>query len=674
MNDQTAFGGMPPMAARFAGPLFAAWGERMRAEALRELLDGASRRTGIPPASASTRQNSAWSNSDPATLHSIRQAAVAERGTPWPQALASDYARYFRDGDRLTYETAVGARQQRLARAVLMAAAGSGEPHPADDPQAWIDEVGDGVTLLCEQSSWSWAAHDDTNSRFGHVVPTASSPYLDLGAGEVVAQLAWVDHVLGDALDARIPGLRARIRHEAAFRVFEPFVLRRDWWWIGDTRPPMNWNAWIHGNVIAAAVLLLDDAGLPGDGAVQRAEVVALALEGLDRYLAELPDDGAVDEGFAYWWQGAARMLECLAFVSNVTGGALDARKIPVVRQVLRFPMRMQLGGPWYYNVADGPAELTGTEPWHIPFRWGLDTGDDEVVRHASGGRRPGHPLVSATAGLGRMLHALADPDWRDTTPAAAPLPKLVWLPSVQVMLARESAGESGGLALAVKGGHNGENHNHKDVGSFVVALDGRPVVVDAGQPTYTAQTFGADRYALRVMQSGWHNAPAPLGLEQGEGREFAARLVHAPGDTAPLLDRRNRADTDAITLELAGAYPLPPGSSWRRRAVLDRGQRVVRIEDEWALGASGTAEPTAVHLLLAGEVTADGTGVRVRNRAAASALLIDWGDATLSAQLEEWMLDDERLEKVWGPSLTRLTLELPRSAGSLTMTMGAAQ
>jgi hypothetical protein len=31
--------------------------------------------------------------------------------------------------------------------------------------QDWLDEVIDGAYLLCEQSSWSWAAHDDVFSR-----------------------------------------------------------------------------------------------------------------------------------------------------------------------------------------------------------------------------------------------------------------------------------------------------------------------------------------------------------------------------------------------------------------------------------------------------------------------------------------------------------------------------
>ena len=40
-------------------------------------------------------------------------AADAERGTPWPQTLASQYARFFRDGDRTVYEAHVAARHAR---------------------------------------------------------------------------------------------------------------------------------------------------------------------------------------------------------------------------------------------------------------------------------------------------------------------------------------------------------------------------------------------------------------------------------------------------------------------------------------------------------------------------------------------------------------------------------
>src|SRR6478735_5913386 len=103
--------------------------------------------------------------------------ATAERGTPWPQPLASQYARYRRDGDRVEYEDRVFAREDRLTRAVVAALV-------SDDP-AWVDEVADGVILLCEQSSWCWPAHGDP----GTTLPVVTEPVLDLGAGEVAARL-----------------------------------------------------------------------------------------------------------------------------------------------------------------------------------------------------------------------------------------------------------------------------------------------------------------------------------------------------------------------------------------------------------------------------------------------------------------------------------------------------
>src|SRR5215470_5734572 len=167
--------------------------------------------TSLPVPPASDRAIWAPDRVHAQTLGDLRERAEPERGTPWPIPLAHGYARYFRDGDRDAYEQIVFARQSRLTRAAVLAAV-------TLDP-LWMDEVADGVTLLCEQSSWCWPAHDDTYRRHGAVVPTVTDPCLDLGAGEVAAQLAWIDHLLGDQLDDRVPGVRARVRHEVDRRV-----------------------------------------------------------------------------------------------------------------------------------------------------------------------------------------------------------------------------------------------------------------------------------------------------------------------------------------------------------------------------------------------------------------------------------------------------------------------
>lgn len=644
--------------AEFRGPLFAEWGPSMRGEALHTVVGGVGaetlrERVGI----SSIEHRDVWGQADPITIERILATAEEDRGRPWADALGSLFARYVRDGDRASYERAVSDRQERLTRAVIAAAA-------TEDP-VWIDEAADGVVVLCEQSTWSLPAHDDAHARRGFVLPDVASPYLDLVAGEIVVQLAVADRILGPRWDESWPGLRERIRHEAETRVFTPFETRDDLWWLGYWRDVNNWNPWILGNVLLAAVLLLDDAD-------RVARILARALDSLDRYVAELPADGAIDEGVAYWWNGAGRMLEMLDTVAAITDGGLDAAGIPVVAEVLRFPMRMHLGGDWYVNVADGWARSRGHEPWQLPFRWGRRTGDARVAEWARAARRPGAPVADATGGLPRLVRALADTAWRDAVPASAPLPAAVWLPSVQVQVRRAEAGSEAGLALAAKGGTNDENHNHKDLGAFLVAAGGRQLLVDVGKPTYTAQTFSAERYLIRAMQSGWHSAPAPFGLEQGEGPAFAAQVISAPrgepASTRPTdCEPEETGGTGEFELELAGAYPLPEGDSWRRTFRFgDAGEGSGRIEvvDRWRLGEDGAHR---IHLIAAGEVTPSRGAVEVAADGRSIRIAAGDGDAPVTPSLEVWELDDPELIAVWGPRLTRLVYDVAGRAGTFT-------
>lgn len=561
------------------------------------------------------------------TVRPILDRARADRGMPWPQPLASAAARVHRDGDRDGYEQQVFARQARLSRAVVAAL--------ADDDPRRLDEVADGVWLLCEQSTWCWPAHDDTLRRHGSVLATATDPFLDLGAGEVVGQLAWIDHVLGARLDEHYPGLRHRIRHEARARVFEPFLRRRDWHWLGLDGHVHNWNPWIHGNVLVAALVLCDETA-------ERERIVALAAQGLDRYVAVLPADGAIDEGYAYWWNGACRALEALDLLAYATDGAWDpVPSVPALRETIGFPHRSHLGGPWYVNLADGPARPPADQPWHALHRAARAVGDDEARRHAAAQRPAGSPAATEHAGLGRLLRALADDVWLAEAAEVSPLPAEVWLPSTQVWLARERAGSAAGLTVVLKGGHNDENHNHNDVGSVIVASDGVPVIVDAGRPTYTAQTFGPDRYDIWTMQSDWHSVPRVSGNAQPQGAAFAA--------SDPRLIRTD--EMSALDLEIGGAYPAGSVRSWRRRAVLRKSGDVV-IDDRW----EGARPGTEVRLLLAGTVITGDGWARVTPLEGATPVRITWpADAPHTLSVRE--LDDPMLSGVWGARLTRLAV-----------------
>ena len=137
-------------------PLASAWGSKAAAPELAGLFRGAGERIRVRPAG-----ERAWERVPADALSALHRQACEERGTPWPQPLVSHYARYFRDGNRTAYEGLVAARQQRLTRAVVMCLLPAAAREADTEGPDWLDEVIDGAYLLCEQSSWSWAAHDD---------------------------------------------------------------------------------------------------------------------------------------------------------------------------------------------------------------------------------------------------------------------------------------------------------------------------------------------------------------------------------------------------------------------------------------------------------------------------------------------------------------------------------
>ena len=466
---------------------------------------------------------------DPDAPAVARFVAAAEHalGTPWPDLRLSDYARYPRDGDRSAYETTVFDRMDRVTTAAVAAV--------ATGRVEFVDEVADGLYAICEQSTWCWPAHDDVFARTGEVVADPSRPYLDLGAGELAALVSWARLALGDALDARFPGLTRRMGAEVDARILMPFLERRDWHWLGLHGRIHNWNPWIHGNVIVAAAAFAD----AGKGRA----IVDLAVDGIDRYLAALPADGAIDEGFGYWWNGAARALDALEVLDRAAGGSFDVAAVTGLDELLRFPLRSQLGGGWVLGFADAEPRPPEGQPWRIPHHWGRRLGLDDVVAHASGFERAAHVAASPNGGLGRTLSALADVDWGGASAGAPALPASVVFASLRLALARERSGSDAGLAISLKGGHNDENHNHNDLGSVTVTLDGIPAVIDVGRPTTTRAPSAPT--ATRSGRCGATGTPYPSRAAHSSSREHGgARATCAAATTAASPHGRSTSAT----------------------------------------------------------------------------------------------------------------------------------
>ncbi len=300
-------------------------------------------------------------------------------------------------------------------------------------------------------------------------------------------------------------------------------------------------------------------------------------------------------------------------------------------------------------------------------YRYGAAINDEPMKAYggwllANQGSRRGMEEGS----LGRVLPALFDiPDPLDVPPRQ-PLPRDVWFDDIQVMAARDRGATPAGFFVAAKGGHNAESHNHNDVGTFIVYVDGKPVVVDAGVETYRRQTFSPQRYEIWTMQSGYHTllptfvmAGHSRLLWQAPGRSFAARSV-----------RYQQSQEEAmLTLDLGGAYPCEAGiRQWNRTIVLRRGV-AIEVTDSFTLERAPAL--ITLSLLTPSDVSVDSAagvaafleapiGPDVHGRRSGTAQL-QFTKGTFDVAVERIAIDDARPGEAWGDHLNRLTFSVSK-------------
>ena len=589
-----------------------------------------------PPAA----DHAAWERLVPEDRRRAFVAAAEEQlAKPWETLPATRFLDYVRDGNRSRYEKLLFSRREKLGLLVL------GET--LEDRGRFADAIADGVWLICEESFWGVPAHVGAQKR-GAGLPDVTEPVVDLFAAEAGALLAWTDYLVGDRLDAVHPLVRERLRLEVDRRILTPALERDDFWWMGFTpREVNNWNPWINSNWLAAALLLERDPA-------RRTRAVAKIARSLDRFVDSYPDDGGCDEGPSYWGRAGASLFESLELLHAATGGRVDVYRERVVRAIGRYIANAHVAGDWYVNIGDASARVE-PEP-ELVFRYGRATGDDTLAAFGAWLARRRGPYgpgdVDHYGSLARALPAILDRDGLAATVPAEPLSGEVWLPDLQMMAAREKPGTSDGLYVAAWGGHNGQSHNHNDVGNVIVFADGRPLLVDAGVGEYTAKTFSPRRYEIWTMQSGWHNLPAIGGADQRDGTVFRARDVAFVATPAAAR----------LSLDLAPAYPDDAQvARFRREVTLDRRRSEIVLTEDYALGAC--REPLRLHFLVATEPDASTPGRVVlrpwsdERSPVGRPYVLAYDARRFAASVEPKEIADARLSLVWGRTLYRVTL-----------------
>ena len=500
------------------------------------------------------------------TAAKIVAEAEKEILQPMPDTSDELYLEFWKNGNRSHYEKPYFARARRL---VLLTVA-----EALERKGRFLPNVVEVVDALCAMRTWVLPAHDQINGGRGNFNGTIVT--VDLFSSQVAAHLACTVTFLGDSLPAETV---AKIRREAERRIFAPlrqtyslmdekggFSKKTDplrhWWTCGGS----NWNAVCHDNVVTAALGLIDDLD-------DRAFFVGCALRGLGYYArGGFAADGYCSEGMGYWNYGYGHLLMLGLTLRDISGGRIDIFTEPIYRKAAEYAYSYQLEHGVSPPFADGNGAPSAANLALVRRVW-----PDLTCREAES-VSPFGTVADGVAGLyfDRYVSLLGFGKAAPPTGAAEkPLPLRSAFPVGQVWLMR--LGNE--LSVAVKGGSNGELHNHNDVGTYSLVSHGKFISGDPGGEVYTARTFSKRRYESKVLNSYGHPVPVVGGRLQSQGVEFAAKVVKTE-----FTD-----DRDVVVLDISGAYEVKTLKSLVRTFAFDRKDKSFVVTDR-----AEFSEPTA--------------------------------------------------------------------------------
>ncbi|MFC4138346.1 MULTISPECIES: heparinase II/III family protein [unclassified Microbacterium] len=537
--------------------------------------------------------------------------ALAEASTPIASPGFRVHHRYDVDGDRTEHSDVYFGIRRRLFAAAIGALLSDEVPISATEDLIWA---------ICDEYTWALPAH----------IPELSSPrpeiphdeIIDLFSAETAFALAEIIALLGERLH---PLLVARAHREIERRVLGPFRDRAWFWETVET----NWSSVCAASVGIAAMYLETD-GLEG--------ILDRCTAAMDALLAGYGDDGICIEGLNYWNYGFGHFAYYAEALRQRTGVDLWAGKDhEKLTAITRYPRNVALGGRAVAAFSDAePYGMVTPALAALTERFDPSNAVPREFWAAAGWDHNWGPVVRQFAWARDAADEVTDTE----TPAT-------WFGDAAWFTARARSGADE-VGFAAKGGDNDEPHNHNDLGSFVLAVNGDPLLSELGMGYYDGFYFLPEtRYETYSAGAQGHSVPMIAGVRQHHGRGAAA-VVEEVSEEAGRL-----------TLDLTSAYDLGGLQLVRRTFTFAGG--TLTIDDDFAADEPVEIVDRLVSLFPI-QVTEHGAVIRGDD----GALQVTWSEGWIPRLRSAGFLTHA------GDAATAHFLDLERTASSARCTISA--
>ncbi len=482
---------------------------------------------------------------------------------PMPTLSEWAFDEFYRNGNREKYEKLYFERRKMLAVYGLKAMA-EGENTDAET----LDRLNYVLFEVLTEETWALPAHtrkyedDDWENT------------VDLFACETASAIGLIYRYAGDFL----PGfLKDCMVKEVKKRVLEPFFRSgKIFDWEGCNH---NWNGVCAGGIGIALLTLGEAAGFSEEEAERGLNRIKKSLA---TYLdTAFTKDGVSLEGVGYFNYGMSYYLAFAAELLEQGDRTLlkgDDRVVVRLRQLAAFIQAVFLENGNCVNFSDAtpydkilPGIARGFSMagvlLDLPQNAYAGFNDDPCYRFAGLwlGIRPEKLSEDSISGTGKESGEAIETGSKNQGENENYGRTGIFSQAEWAVFQSEN-----GCAFAIKGGNNGEPHNHNDVGNFIYYRGDRCLVCDLGAGEYTADYFGEGRYGYLCCSSKGHSVPIVGGQYQEAGKDHGSSAFQVT----------EAGDTVTIAIEYHKAYPEGACEYLERRAEFNTKNGTLTVTD----------------------------------------------------------------------------------------------
>ncbi|GAA3650110.1 hypothetical protein [Flavivirga jejuensis] len=461
-----------------------------------------------------------------------------------PEVPISDeiYRRANKEGNRGIYKPRYYRTMKRLEHFILAEC--------LENKGQFVLQINTYLQAIMDMKSWLHPNHDDNKNG----TLEGRRVTIDLGARKFGGVLALAESLLGDSISE---AMRNKIKKQLQWRITDSYlksckISDKNNKWIKSTS---NWNSVCTSGTV---LVTITNSKSPEE----RLAAVGSAINSMAYYLSGFGADGYCSEGLGYWGYGFNHYLYLAQMLSDYTKGNInlfesdDPKKL---RKVGNFPEHFEIQKGTCAPFADGVSHTAGKgsnfaevlSSKYYDAKRPLETRFEEAVEQIIAWDHP--ELFKVNNAIIKQHSELNDYTFFD---------------DLGMVISRGK--QKVPFSIAIKAGHNAENHNHSDVGTYILVLDDELLSGDIGAPSYRAGAFSPHNKA----RSSWgHPVPRINNTLQSNGREFK-------GD---IIETTFKKNSDKVVMDIKQAYELPMLNSLTRTMVNNKsGTGIIMIKDHF--------------------------------------------------------------------------------------------